>query len=148
MAFAVRLHTLVDNTTDPEIVGSVDCEATDSYMQFRRLLEDISIVDWPFFFWYNANHCTINPKLERVNKVQIDVFLIANEESGGFSSKSHKEIFPPSSVQPLKPNNYNDDVVLADPLDSSRVSGSTSKADFQSLLLTKDVVERYLLVEK
>jgi hypothetical protein len=50
MAFVMRLHTLVDNIVDPEFVGSVDCEATDSYMQFRRLLEDISIVDWPFFF--------------------------------------------------------------------------------------------------
>jgi hypothetical protein len=45
MAFAVRLHTLVDITIDPEFVGSVDCEATDSYMQFQRLLEDISIMD-------------------------------------------------------------------------------------------------------
>jgi hypothetical protein len=45
MAFAMRLHTLVDSTADPEFVGSIDCEATNSYMQFQRLLEDISIVD-------------------------------------------------------------------------------------------------------
>jgi hypothetical protein len=64
MGFAMRLHTLVDSTTDPEFVGLVDCKATDSYMQFRRLLENISIVDWPFLFWDNTNHCTINPKLE------------------------------------------------------------------------------------
>jgi hypothetical protein len=64
MAFAVRLHTFVDSTTDPKFVGSVDCEAIDSYMQFRRLLEDISVVDWWFLFWDNTNHCTINPKLE------------------------------------------------------------------------------------
>jgi hypothetical protein len=146
MAFAVRLHILVDNTTDPKFVGSVVCEATDSYMQFRRLLEDISIVDWPFLFWDNVNHCTINPKLERVNKVRTNVFVIANKESnglgckrrrhdnGGFSSESHEEIFPPLSVQPSDPDSCNNDVVLADPLDSSQVSGSTSKADFQSLL--------------
>jgi hypothetical protein len=108
--FAVRLHTLIDSIVDVEFVGSIDCEATDSYMQFRRLLEDISIVDWPFFFWDNANHCTINLELERVNKVRIDVFVIANEESGGFgckrrrhdnggfSSELHEEIFPPLSM--------------------------------------------------
>jgi hypothetical protein len=45
MAFAVRLHTLIDSTNDPEFVGSIDCKATDLYMQFQRLLEDISIVD-------------------------------------------------------------------------------------------------------
>jgi hypothetical protein len=87
MAFAVRLHILVDNTTDPKFVGSVVCEATDSYMQFRRLLEDISIVDWPFLFWDNVNHCTINPKLERVNKVRTNVFVIANKESNGLGCK-------------------------------------------------------------
>jgi hypothetical protein len=91
------------------------------------------------------------------NKVRIDVFVIANEESGGlgckyqrhdnggFSSESHEEIFPPLSMQPSYPDSCNDDVVLADLLDSSQVSGSTSEAD--SLSLTKDVVERYLLVE-
>jgi hypothetical protein len=95
-----------------------------------------------------------------VNKVRIDVFIIANEESGGlgykrrrhdnrgFSSKSHKEFFPPLFVQPSNPDSCNDDVVLANPLDSNRVSGSTSEADFQSLLLTKDVVERYFLAKK
>jgi hypothetical protein len=95
-----------------------------------------------------------------VNKVRTDVFIIANKESGslgckrrqhdngGFSSKSHKEIFPPLSVQPSDPNSCNNNVFLANPLGSSQVSGSTSEVDFQSLLLTKDVVERYLLVEK
>ena len=45
MAFAVRLHNLVDNTIHPKFVGSIDCKATNLYMQFRRLLEDIGIVD-------------------------------------------------------------------------------------------------------
>jgi hypothetical protein len=88
-------------------------------------------MDWPFLFWNNANHCTINSKLEGVNKVQTNVFVIVNKESGslgykhrrhdngGFSSKSHKEIFPPLSVQPSDPDSCNDDVVLANPLDSS-----------------------------
>jgi hypothetical protein len=86
--------------------------------------------------------------------VQIDVFVIANEESGGlgcksrrhdnggFSSKSYEEIFSSLFVQPSDPNSCNNDVVLANPLDSNQASGSTSEADFQSLLLTKDVVER------
>jgi hypothetical protein len=80
-------------------------------------------VDWLILFWDDANHCTINPKLERVNKVRIDVFIITNEESGGlgckrrqhdnggFSSESHEEIFPPLSVQPSDPDSCNDDIV-------------------------------------
>ena len=92
-----------------------------------------------------------------MNKVQIDVFIIANKESGGlgckciwhnnggFSSESYKEIFSLLLVQPWDPDNCYDDVVLADPLDSNWASGSMSEVDFQSLLLTKDVVERYVL---
>jgi hypothetical protein len=63
----------------------------------------------------------------------------------GFPSESHKEIFSLLSMQPSDPDSCNNDVVLADPLDSSRVSGSTSEVDFQSLLLIEDVVERYLV---
>jgi hypothetical protein len=71
--------------------------------------------------------------------VRTDVFVIANKESGGlgckrrrhnnggFSSKSYKEIFPPLSVEPSHPKSCNDNVVLAIPLDSSRVSGLTSE---------------------
>jgi hypothetical protein len=91
--------------------------------------------------------------------VRIDVFVMANEESGGlgykhrrhdnggFSSELHKEI-PLLSMQPSDPDSCNDDVVLADPLDSSQVSRSMSEADFQTFLPIKDVVERYLLAEK
>ena len=71
------------------------------------------------------------------------MFVITNKESGGlgckrkrhnnggFSSKSYKEIFPSLSVQPSDPNSCNNDVVLAIPLDSSRVSGLMSEVDFQ-----------------
>jgi hypothetical protein len=33
MAFVMRLHTLIDNTADPEFVGSINCVANDSYTQ-------------------------------------------------------------------------------------------------------------------
>ena len=68
-------------------------------------------MDWPFFFWDDLNHCILNPKLERMYKVQTNVFIIAIEEggslgykyrqhnNGGFSSEVHKEIFPPLSMQ-------------------------------------------------
>ena len=158
--FCSKVITLIDSTIELQFVSSVDCEAIDLYMQFWRLLENINIMDWPFLFWDSANHCTINPKPKQVNKVWTDVFVIANKESGGlgyerrwhnnggFSSKSYKEIFPLLSMQPSDPNSCNNDVVLVDPLDSSWVSGSTSEADFQPLLLTKDVVKMYFLAEK
>jgi hypothetical protein len=50
MTFSVRLHILYEVGAEADLVGSIDCEATDSYHTFRKLLEDISIVDWPFLF--------------------------------------------------------------------------------------------------
>ena len=125
------MHTFTESTVDPEFIGSIDCEASDSYMQFRGLLEDNNIMEWPFLFGDISNHCSVNPKLEPVNKVRADVYVIANEgigglgskrrqyENGGFSSKSHKKIFPLLSIQHFDPNNCNDDIVMATVVDSS-----------------------------
>jgi hypothetical protein len=48
MSFPVRLHTISEIGTGVDLVGSINCEATDSNYIFRRLLEEISIVEWPF----------------------------------------------------------------------------------------------------
>ena len=66
-----------------------------------------------------------------MNKVQANVYVLANEgndnlgskysqhKNRGFSSKSHEEIFPPSSVQHSNPHNCNDHVEMAAPIDLS-----------------------------
>jgi hypothetical protein len=65
MSFLVRLHTILEIGTEIDLVGSIDYEATDSFYIFRKLLEEISIVEWPFVFWNIVNHCAFNPKLEQ-----------------------------------------------------------------------------------
>ena len=55
MSFTVRLHSLFNIGAEPKFVGSIDCEPTNSYYAFRKVLEDIFIVDWPFSFWDSIN---------------------------------------------------------------------------------------------
>ena len=95
-----------------------------------------------------------------MNKVQADVYVIVNEgsdglgskrrryENGGFPSESQEEIFTSSSIHHSNPNNCSDNIVIATSVDSSRVSGSTTKSDFQSQILTEYVLDRYLIAEK
>jgi hypothetical protein len=105
MSFSVRLHTICEVGAEADLVGSIDCEATDSYHTFRKLLEDICIVDWPFLFWDFVNSCAVNPKLERVNKIRPNVYVLSSDhasnsakrrrqEDGGFSTDSHEDLFP------------------------------------------------------
>ena len=66
---------------------------------------------------------------------------------GGLSSKSYKEVFYSSSIESLDPVPSNDIGMSIEPLGSSRVSGIQAEANLQSIWLTKDALERYLIVE-
>jgi hypothetical protein len=67
---------------------------------------------------------------------------------GGFSSKSHEEVFPPSPTKSPEPVPSNDVGMSIEPPGSCRVSGTQAEVDLQSILLTKDALERYLAVEQ
>jgi hypothetical protein len=79
MSFPMRLLTILEIGTKADLVGSINCEATNLYHNFRKLLEEISIVKFPFVFWNIMNHCVVNPKLEQVNKVQRDMYMLPSE---------------------------------------------------------------------
>jgi hypothetical protein len=107
-------------------VGAIDYEATDLYHTFQKLLEDISIVDWLFLFWDFVNSCVVNPNLERVNKVRPDVYVLPSnhasnsakrrrQEEGGFSTDSHKDLFPPLPADEAYPPCSNDAGVSREP---------------------------------
>jgi hypothetical protein len=115
----VRLHTISEIRAEVDLVGSIDCEATNLYYTFWKLLEEISIVKGPFVFWDTINHYVVNPKLERVNKVRRDVYVLPSEQlnnsvkrkrqlEGGFSFKSHEEVFLPSPTEFPDPAPSND----------------------------------------
>jgi hypothetical protein len=66
---------------------------------------------------------------------------------GGFSSESHKEVFPPSPAESLDLAPSNDAGVSTEPPSSSQVSGTQVEVDLYFILLTKDALERYLAAE-
>jgi hypothetical protein len=45
------------------------------------LLEEIGIVDWPFQFWNSKINSRINKKLERLNKVLPNMYVILNSNA-------------------------------------------------------------------
>jgi hypothetical protein len=57
MSFSMKLYTILEIGAEVDLVGSIDYQALDSYYTFRKLLEEISIVEWPFVFWNTVNHC-------------------------------------------------------------------------------------------
>jgi hypothetical protein len=70
------------------------------------------------------------------------------QEEGGFSTDSHKDLFPPLPTDEADPSCSNDAGVSREPQGSSQVSGTEEEALMQSLLLTEDALERYLAAKQ
>ena len=102
----------------------------------------------------------INPKLEQVNKLRPDVFLVPSDQSYGGSFKrrclnnrtvgdqSTDEIFPGDTTNFIIPPASADVGTSEVPTMSSWVSGCNTDPNLQSTLLPKDVLDKYLVAEE
>lgn len=70
------LWTLFSEDANPQCLGSLDCTENDSYAALRVLLEEAEILDGDFDFWDPSLKCRIRKKLERLNKIGSDAFMI------------------------------------------------------------------------
>ena len=70
------LWTLLSEDANPQCLGSLDCTENDSYAALRVLLEEAEILDDGFDFWDPSLKCRIRKKLERLNKIGSDAFMI------------------------------------------------------------------------
>jgi hypothetical protein len=81
MGFQIKLFSISTPSVDPEFIGSCEYELGDTYVKFQVLLEEIGIVDWPFQFWNSKINSRINKKLERLNKVLPNMYVILNSNA-------------------------------------------------------------------
>jgi hypothetical protein len=68
-------------STDPKCIGPCKCELGDTYAAFHALLEEIGVVDWPFQFRDSEINYRINKKLERLNKVRPNVYVVPDSSA-------------------------------------------------------------------
>ena len=65
----------------------------ESLSSLRMRLEEVGVVDFPFEFWDHDDKVRIRWKMEKVNTAQIDVYVIAYEESNNYVPK-HPHLEP------------------------------------------------------
>ena len=110
MSTKIKLWTLESEDAAPELLGPLDYKEGDTYAVLRTTLEEADVVDWPFSFWDTQTRCRIKERLEKLNRVGLEVFLLplSTDVSGGRKRKpvpsvdregefDHQNVeFPPS----------------------------------------------------
>jgi hypothetical protein len=76
MCFEMKLFSLANSNASPKAIGPCECVDGYTYAKLRPLLEGIHIVDWPFEFFDVENRCRINYKLEGLNRLSLDVYVL------------------------------------------------------------------------
>ena len=76
MSLKLKLFSLANAYASPQLIGSCESVEGGMYATLIPLLECIHIVDRPFQFSYIGSACMIKCKLEGLNKVSLDVFIL------------------------------------------------------------------------
>jgi len=89
MSTKIKLWTLESEDAAPELLGPLDYKEGDTYAALRTTLEEANVVDWPFSFWDTQTRCRIKERLEKLNRVGPEVFLLpsSTDVSGGRKRK-------------------------------------------------------------
>ena len=77
MSFKLKLLPFANSNANPKHTGPCKCVEGNTYAKLRPLLEGVHIVDWHFQFFNVGNRCRINYKLEGLNKVSLDVYVLS-----------------------------------------------------------------------
>ena len=74
----------------PAFCSKVKVFEDETYALLRMRLEEKVALDWPFEFWDNKAHCRIRQKMEALNDVVSDVYILPTEvEVDGQESCKH-----------------------------------------------------------
>lgn len=166
MADRIALWTLDDEASVPQLFDKVMAVESETLALLRVRLEIDEVLEWLFEFWDAEDQRRIRKKVERLNVVRGDVYIIQleNYECGSGKRRRVEPGFRgDEDVQPPTPEE--EYVVLsnptvnaeADPFGSSRVSGVTGDLDdsvgdgdpLKSTLVSKEIIQQYMVgVEK
>lgn len=164
MARLVKIWTLEDEFAAPEIFDKVKQEGAETLASLRVRLETEEVLDWEFDYWDVEDKRRIRKKVERLNDVEGDVYVIrsqgANEDPlkrRRLEDGSHVEGGPDPICNEEQFDLLNDMgvPVSIDLVGSSRVSGISggtvgtvddtdqSILALRSTLISAEVMERY-----
>ena len=157
MSFKVKLFSLEHEWSSPEKIGPIIAKEGESYANLRIRLEDADVVDWPFLFWDVEDKVKINMKLEKLNTILPEMYVIPME-SEDVDVYKRRRVGGESFVIKSTPSEATEvqGVVFQDGVEDipvnlaacSRVSSSESRSLLKSLLIPKEVMELYFKGEE
>jgi hypothetical protein len=76
MLTKVVFYTLQSEAPAPELEGPMGCCEGDTCVDLRVRLEVAGVLDWSFQFWDYDKNCPIKNKMERLNPIENNVYVI------------------------------------------------------------------------
>lgn len=156
----MKLWTLSGEGAAPELFGPLHVGDVESFAQLRGTLEAEQVLEFSFDFWDVEDCCRINARLERLNKIQGDVYVIQSAAENGGNVKRRKlgdgsyvvdsedvgqTVQIEEEATPVF--EYINDDGVSEAIDrnaSSRVSGlSEEDADLKATLIPTEVMDYY-----
>jgi hypothetical protein len=146
MPTEVALYTLQSEASALELEGPMDCCEGDTCTNLRVRLEAAGVLDWSFQFWDYDQKCRIKNKMERLNPIGNNVYVIRCSDVGSeLGKRTFEEAFGDTldadlgfTVGVEEPAVIEDLSDFVPPPKSSRVSRSDIEIpefDLQSLLV-------------
>jgi hypothetical protein len=154
MPTKVALYTLQSEASAPELEGPMGCCEGDTCADLCVHLEAAGVLDWSFQFWDYDQKCRIKNKMERLNPIGNNVYVIRCSDVGSELGKCTFEEafgdtldadlgFTVGVEEPAVIEALSDSVP---PPESSRVSRSDIEIpefDLQSLLVPQEAIDKY-----
>ena len=167
MAIQVKIWTMGSDLGIPKFYSKVKVLADETYASLRLRLEEKQALEWPFQFWDKEDCCRIRQKMEGLNDVVADVYVLplCSEDEGPLKRRRLEDDAAQSPIEAdsagVVPNplqivhgffsliDEREEVQLVDFIGSSRITSSmglTDSLDHQlnSTLMSNDVWKRYL----
>jgi hypothetical protein len=154
MPTKVAFYTLQLKALALELEGPMGCCEGDTCVDLRVCLEVARVLDWSFQFWNYDQKCRIKNKMERLNPIGNNVYVIWCSDVGSeLGKRTFEEAFGDTLDADLGFTVGVEEPVVIEalsdfvpPPESSRVSGSDVEIpefDLQSLLVPQEAIDKY-----
>ena len=90
MAGVVKIWTLESESSAPELFDKVSADVKETLASFRLLLETEEVLDWEFNFWDVEDKRRMKKKVERLNDVSANVYVIPTISTDSDSFKQRR----------------------------------------------------------
>jgi hypothetical protein len=153
MPTKVAFYTLQLKALALELEGPMGCCEGDTCVDLRVCLEVARVLDWSFQFWNYDQKCRIKNKMERLNPIGNNVYVIWCSDVGSeLGKRTFEEAFGDTLDADLGFTVGVEEPVVIEalsdfvpPPESSRVSGSDVEIpefDLQSLLVPQESINK------